>query len=149
MDIEFAVLCDAASIREGILNVLGAPITRVYRPELPAALGVSLAALFVFEAEDHGQMREFEIKVSNASGVIQKGVGVVAVGPRPDKAETGEDRIFSPFVASFYGQPTSNWGEHTFSVSVDGGEHSKETKLWVLPVEELSLPGGIQLTPEK
>ncbi|MBU6495776.1 MAG: hypothetical protein KGR42_05095 [Acidobacteria bacterium] len=147
MDIEFAVLCDAATVRDGLLHVLGAPITRIYRRILPAPLGISLAALFAFDAEDHGQLREFEIAVSSPTKLIQKGVGVVTVGPRPDKAEANELKIYSPFVASFVTTQSPEWGEHTVEVAVDGGEHSKSNKFWLLPLEDQILPGGIELAP--
>lgn len=45
MEISSALLCDFAQVREGLLFVSSAGITRMWRPELPAPLGVFLAAV--------------------------------------------------------------------------------------------------------
>lgn len=147
MKIEFLALCDSATVREGLLHILGTPITRIYRPSLPAPLGVSVAAIFIFEAEDHNQLREFAIEVNSPNQTIQKGVGAVSVGPRPDKAESGENIIYSPFVASLMGVDTPEWGEHSVSISLEGGDHTRSFKFWVLPQEDQILPGGLQISP--
>ncbi|MEX2268360.1 MAG: hypothetical protein WEA75_06725 [Acidimicrobiia bacterium] len=36
-------MCDAVTVREGLLHILGGGITRMSRPEYPAQLGVALA----------------------------------------------------------------------------------------------------------
>ena len=43
MRIDTALLCDAATERDGLLNVLGGGITVATRPEFPAPLGMTLA----------------------------------------------------------------------------------------------------------
>ena len=45
MELKAAIICDAASVREGLLHVLGGGITRIWRQDLPAALGVALAVI--------------------------------------------------------------------------------------------------------
>ena len=37
------MLCDAATVREGLLHILGGGITRLNRPSFPAPLGAALA----------------------------------------------------------------------------------------------------------
>lgn len=44
--VQLATLCDAASVREGLLSVLGAGISLLQRTSFPAPLGVTIAALF-------------------------------------------------------------------------------------------------------
>jgi hypothetical protein len=141
MDVDFVLLCDAAMIREGLLHIPGAPITRLYRPSVPAPLGVSVAVVFTVERADYGKMKEIEIKVSSPLQDIAKIGGIATVGPRPDKAEPGESRIYMPFVASLSNIATPDWGEHTVSVSLDGGENTKKAKFWVLTPEDQVLPG--------
>jgi hypothetical protein len=46
------VLADAATVREGLLNVLGAGVNVLIRPSYPAELGVPLVALLELEPED-------------------------------------------------------------------------------------------------
>lgn len=61
MRIDCALLCDAATVREGLLHVLGGGVTRLTRPTYPAPLGVAIAARILVhptEAEDnhHGRI---------------------------------------------------------------------------------------------
>ena len=58
MEIQAAILCDSATVREGLLHVLGGGINRLYRSELPAPLGVALALLVAFEPEEVDQLHE-------------------------------------------------------------------------------------------
>jgi hypothetical protein len=45
------VLCDAATVREGLLNVLAAGITSLSRPEFPGPMSVSVAMIFTLDGE--------------------------------------------------------------------------------------------------
>ncbi len=45
-------LADAATVREGLLNVLGAGVNVVVRPTFPAPLGVPLVAVLEVEPDD-------------------------------------------------------------------------------------------------
>ncbi|MDQ1679667.1 MAG: hypothetical protein QOI42_526 [Frankiaceae bacterium] len=45
MRISTALLCDAATVREGLLHVLGGGVTRLGRGEFPAAMDVDLALM--------------------------------------------------------------------------------------------------------
>lgn len=41
------VMCDRATVREGLLHILGAGVSRLGRPSLPAPMGVDLAVLLI------------------------------------------------------------------------------------------------------
>jgi hypothetical protein len=43
MRIDTALLCDAVTVREGLLHILGGGVTRINRPSFPAPLGTALA----------------------------------------------------------------------------------------------------------
>ena len=43
MRVDTCLLCEAASVHEGLLNILGGGVTVVTRPEYPSELGLSLA----------------------------------------------------------------------------------------------------------
>lgn len=47
-----AMLCDAASVREGLLHILGGGITRSSRPAYPTMLGAVIALQFIVHRED-------------------------------------------------------------------------------------------------
>lgn len=51
---QILTLCDAASIREGLLHVLGAGITSMQRAEFPASLGCVLALQLELVLEGQG-----------------------------------------------------------------------------------------------
>ena len=56
MRISTALLCDAATVREGLLHVLGGGVTRLGRGEFPAAMDVELALMVQqHPTEFHGQ----------------------------------------------------------------------------------------------
>jgi hypothetical protein len=56
-----AIFCDAASVRENLLHVLGGGINTVWRSEFPAPLGADLALMF--EAEDRDLSQEHNLRV--------------------------------------------------------------------------------------
>lgn len=45
MRLSCALLCDAATVREGLLNVLGGGVSKIVRPTMPAPLGLMLALI--------------------------------------------------------------------------------------------------------
>jgi hypothetical protein len=52
MRIIAGVLCDYAEVREGLLTIVSAGITRLWRAELPAPMGVFLALQVEVEANE-------------------------------------------------------------------------------------------------
>jgi hypothetical protein len=52
MRIECAVLCDAASVRDDLLHLLGAGVTRLTVPGFPAALTITFALRVVLQARE-------------------------------------------------------------------------------------------------
>lgn len=46
MEIRVATICDFAQVREGLLSVLSAGVTRVWQTQYPAPLGVMVALIF-------------------------------------------------------------------------------------------------------
>ena len=60
-----AMLCDAATVREGLLNVLGAGITRLHREQFPAAMGTQLALLLHSNAKEMGKPHKLLITITH------------------------------------------------------------------------------------
>jgi hypothetical protein len=54
MKVPVAVLCDAVSVRDGLLHILGGGITKVGRPSVPTPFGVQLALMLAFRHDDLG-----------------------------------------------------------------------------------------------
>jgi hypothetical protein len=63
-----AFLCDAATVREGLLNVLGAGITRIWREGFPAPLGMQLAFVLTVHPTEAAEQHRFRVVVQNADG---------------------------------------------------------------------------------
>lgn len=57
------MLCDSASVRESLLHVLGAGITRVSRPRYPALMGLSVAILLESDSNDIGASLGGEVRL--------------------------------------------------------------------------------------
>ena len=77
MEIAAALLCDAATVREGLLHVLGGAITRVWSPGLPAPLGVALAAVIELAQEETAVPHELQVEVFDPDGTL---IGMVMGG---------------------------------------------------------------------
>lgn len=61
-------LCDFASVREGLLHVLGAGITRLGRPQYPAPMGISLAGILRLRPSEAEEMHRLRIVVRDEDG---------------------------------------------------------------------------------
>jgi hypothetical protein len=66
--IDCALLCDAATVREGLLHVLGGGITRANRPEFPAPLGMMLALRILVHPTEVDRPHELRIQLQGADG---------------------------------------------------------------------------------
>ena len=139
MDITTAILCDSATVREGLLHLLGGPINRLWRPNLPAPLGVALAAIVEIEQSELDVPHEIRATISNDLGVLAEVAGGFQVG-RPPRMETNE-LGYAPFVMPLQGVVTNAYGRHVLTLTVDVDVTSKEIKFWVLhPVEQDMAP---------
>jgi hypothetical protein len=61
--LQSALLCDAATVREGLLHVLGGAITRVGRPGFPAPLALAVALNVVGEADELSESHAVTVDV--------------------------------------------------------------------------------------
>ncbi|MXW42226.1 MAG: hypothetical protein F4138_02210 [Acidimicrobiia bacterium] len=100
MDIRVATLCDFAQIREGLLFVHSAGITRVYRESFPAPIGVMLALVLEMSPVEANVANKIRVRVEDADGFkLAEMVGEMQV-----KLGSGHDpgeMVNVPFVADF------------------------------------------------
>lgn len=89
MEIRVATICDFAQVREGLLSVLSAGITRVWQNQYPAPLGIMLALIFELNPSEPltNEVRfriedEDGTRLAEASGIVQ-----VDLSPDHDKGE--------------------------------------------------------------
>ncbi|MGH9070974.1 MAG: DUF6941 family protein [Acidimicrobiales bacterium] len=139
--IHTALLCDSATIREGLLHVLGAGISRIWRPRLPAPLGLTLALLVEVAPSGLTQPHQFSVNITGPEDQpIATVMGAFGLPPnlRRPRTEPGE-RPLIPAVVDLRGAAVAHHGRHTMSVSVDVIA-SVDLLFWVLHPEEMSLP---------
>lgn len=140
MEIDAALLCDAATIREGLLHLLGGPITRVWRPKLPAPLGIAFAAILSMTPEELALPHEVAIMIRNEEHVIARVMGAVQGGAGPlANIEPGE-MLLAPTAVALHDMGTDRYGRHTLSVSIDHGAAERDIHFWVLHPQEQLLP---------
>lgn len=138
MRIESAILCDSATVREGLLHILGGGVTRMWRPELPAPLGIALALLIDMEREVEDVPHEVRLIISDPDG---QPVGEAVAGIQYSggaRLEPGEHHLI-PLVLPLHQVGTTKYGHHRIDVNIDGVS-TREIRFWVLHPDEKVLP---------
>jgi hypothetical protein len=79
-----ALLCDAATVRENLLHVLGGGITRIYR-QFPATLGLDLALVLTFTQSEAQEKHRLRVLVQTADGAkLAEAIAEIVVTPSLD-----------------------------------------------------------------
>lgn len=68
MRIDCALLCDAATVREGLLHILGGGVTRAGRPEWPAPLGLTLALRILVHPTETDRQHVLDVRLQGEDG---------------------------------------------------------------------------------
>jgi hypothetical protein len=86
MELEYALLADAAQVSEGKTFILGGGVTILWRQQFPASLGVVLVAQFTYHRSEAESDHTLRIQVIDADGnpVLPEIQGEMHVGgPAP------------------------------------------------------------------
>jgi hypothetical protein len=75
MRIDCALLCDAATVREGLLHILGGGVTRAGRTEYPAPLNLTLALRILVHPTETGSPHQLEVRLQSADGEVVTALG--------------------------------------------------------------------------
>ena len=133
------LLCDAATVREGLLNVLGAGITRLWHAGLPVALNVTVAALVAVEQHELERPHEFHFVIKDPERkVIMEAMGGFGVGRNP-KLEKLEPTLFPIVVPVPPRVATNRWGKHLVEMTIDNRVRGT-IEFYVLDTQEQQLP---------
>lgn len=111
------MLCDSANVREGLLNVLSAGITRVFVEQFPGPLGVTLA--MICEVPDgEPAVHSIVVTIKTAEGEL---VGRAEGGLTVDRGTllAGES-VIVPVVLPIANVGVSKPGRLDISISPDG-----------------------------
>lgn len=139
LEVDSVLLCDAASVREGLLHVLGGGITRLWRPELPSQMAIQVAVIVSVEIEDFGRPHDISIQIFDPQGTDIAGARGGFIPNDPGRVESGEAVLF-PMVFDFRNYPVVKYGAHDLKVTLVGSGTEKIRRFWVLHPDELALP---------
>ena len=139
MEVVAALLCDAANVREGLLNVISAGVTRLWRPTVPAPLGVTLALVMELDVDEIRLPHEVQVTITNDFGPVASITGAFQAGTPLANPEPGE-LFLAPFPADLRMVLTAHHGRHQIDVSIDVDAAERRLSFWVLHPEEMSLP---------
>jgi hypothetical protein len=112
-----ATLCDFANVREGLLNVTSAGVTRVYAQTFPAPMNVVLALQLDVAPKDALLPHEITVEVSGAGGSVAKVRGGMQIGR--EGHDPDENRIVS-FVLDVRAVGLASYGWYTVTIDIDG-----------------------------
>ena len=123
MRVTALLLADHASVREGLLHVLGAGITRIARDPLPARLDVALALML--QAADEADLmasHTLEVTINESSPGSARGqvAKVIAeLGPLSGVITPGPN-LQIPVVVPIQPVPVPRTGSYVIEISLDG-----------------------------
>lgn len=85
MRINAASICDFAQVRDGLLSVVSASITRVWRDQYPNQLGVMIAVILEVSQTEAQMPREIRVRIEDADGkrLAEASAGFQIVPPLP------------------------------------------------------------------
>jgi hypothetical protein len=114
-----AILCDYATIREGLLHVLGGGVTRMWSNQFPAPLTGTVALLLELHRQELDRPHEFEMVVMGADGARIADVnGAFQVPTNPD-LDIHEPQLV-PLALDLRGAGLPAPGAYTIDISIDG-----------------------------
>lgn len=138
MELASAMLCDAATVREGLLHILGGGITRLWRGTLPAPMNVVLAVQLRMSQAEEELPHEVRADIwdrNNKSIAQVAGAVQYAGGARLEKGEAHLISLVLPL------QPVAveKYGRHVVRIRVDDGADYL-LPFYVLHPDEQALP---------
>jgi hypothetical protein len=114
-----ALLCDAATVREGMLHVLGGGVTRIWRPAFPAPLGLSLALLVTLEPAEARQPHKLTVILQDQDGQVGAQLDGQFGVASPTGAKPGE-RLLVPVVLNLLPVAIPKAGTYSLELLIDG-----------------------------
>jgi len=117
------LFADAASVREGLLNVLGAGITRLVRDPLPGRLDAVLAVML--QPDDPGDLQaahnlEVVITETTADGPVVVARAVLEIVGLQSSSDTAELLPTLPLVVPLQSIPIPRTGLYRITATLDG-----------------------------
>ncbi len=129
MDVTNAMLADFAQVREGLLFVSSGGITRCYRDQLPAPLGVFLATVLELDRIEAEAAHDLQVVVVDEDGQqLAEIAGEIQLGQT--QMMIGEN-LNVPIVFDLRNVPIERYGSIEIRLYI-AGEHRRTLPIWVL-----------------
>jgi hypothetical protein len=122
--IDCALLCDAATVREGLLHILGGGITRLHRSEYPSPLGTALAVRVMVHPTEADRGHQFEARLLSEDG---EEIGNVQVGfemSSPHGVMRPGEELSVALPLSLHGLGIPHPGAYSFELLIDAVHHA-------------------------
>lgn len=118
MRVDCALLCDAVTVREGLLHVLGGGVTRLRRPEFPGPLNTALALRVMVHPTEAEQPHQLEVRLMKEDG---EEVGRVEIDfELESQAVRPGEELSAPFAVPLHGVALPHQGAYSFELLIDG-----------------------------
>lgn len=146
MRIATGVICDYAEVREGLLTIVSAGLTRLWRPQLPAQMGVFLALQIELDPSERHLPHEFGVVIRGPTGnEVGKAAGgfQIAEGLPAEPNETATASL----PLDLRPIPLAEYGWHEFVISIDSEEACRMRVLVARPPAPPMTP-GIRIAPQ-
>ena len=140
MQIE-AMLCDFATVREGLLHVLGGGINRLWRDEFPAQMSATLALLLEIHSTEMEMPHTIHIFLQNADGARLAAVSADFQVGRNMISRPGE-HLSMPLIVSLQQMEIPSAGAYSVDIVLDN-QHKRSLTIYacLLSQEELRRRG--------
>jgi hypothetical protein len=119
MRIDCVLLCDAATVREGLLHILGGGVTRVHRPEYPAPLGAALAIRIMIHPTEAATDHQLQALLLAEDGEHVAEIGIGFGVSDPTHLVVGEEASL-PISLTVGGIGLPHPGAFSFELLIDG-----------------------------
>jgi len=141
VELDYALLADAAQISEGKTFILGGGVSILWRDQYPAPLGITLVCQFTFQRTEADSDHQVRIVVMDADGnpVLPEMSGNMRVGPPPEGSPRNVPLV-APLVLGFPPLPViQKPGEYAVDILLDG-RHMKNLPFAVLRTSSQHTP---------
>lgn len=132
MDMAAAFLADHASVRDNLLFVSGGGVTRLWRDEFPAKMGVHLALIFELHQTELEKPHELEIIVQSEDG---ERVGELQGGFQVGADVGVGEHALVPVTVDLRDAALAKAGRYSIEISI-AGAHRKTLQFRAGPREQ-------------
>lgn len=94
MRFQVTTLCDFANVREGMLSLLSAGVTRLWRTQFPAEMNTVLALVIELDSSEATIPKEMRVRIEDGDGqLLVEQSAVFQTGEVPPNNDPGEPLI--------------------------------------------------------